>query len=237
MLSACQWVVGSFGRVSYFGTPGSVTMGRRCAVSPVNLLCSTTAGMTSWHLLHISMHPEVQERIRELSALESTDGVMTADTVSHKSVPYLHAAFRESHRITNPSPLVPMKRIQMDVTIHGVDIPAGNVIIFDGISKSHNLVENPDKFEPDRWLPDAVEARKGTTAAELDHVLFKAPFSEGARRCPGSRVAKNESLLLMAQLILDWKMENPVEHWRDVKYRMDTLLTPMLPKIEFIARS
>jgi cytochrome P450 len=195
--------------------------------------------MTSWHLLHISMQPEVQERIRNelVTALESTDGVMTADTVSNKSAPYLHAAFRESHRITNPSPLVPMKRIQMDVNLHGVDIPAGNVVIFDGISKSHNLVKDPDKFEPDRWLPEAVEARKGTPAAVLDHVLFKGPFSEGARRCPGSRVAKNESLLLMAQLILDWKMENPVKHWRDVKYRMDTLITPMLPKIEFISRS
>jgi cytochrome P450 len=200
---------------------------------------STTAGMTSWHLAHISMHPEVQERIRDelLAALETTNGVMTADTVSPKSAPYLHAAFRESHRINNPSPLVPMKRIQMDVNLHGVDIPAGNVVIFDGISKSHNLVENPDKFDPDRWLPEAVEARRGTPAAVLDHVLFKGPFSEGARRCPGSRVAKNESLLLMAQLIVDWKMETSVKHWRDIKYRMDTVITPILPKIEFTARA
>jgi cytochrome P450 len=195
--------------------------------------------MTSWHLAHISMHPEVQERIRDelLAALETTNAVMTADTVSPKSAPYLHAAFRESHRINNPSPLVPMKRIQMDVNLHGVDIPAGNVVIFDGISKSHNLVENPDKFDPDRWLPEAVEARKGTPAAVLDHVLFKGPFSEGARRCPGSRVAKNESLLLMAQLIVDWKMETSVKHWRDINYRMDTVITPILPKIEFTARA
>lgn len=197
--------------------------------------------MTAWHLMHISMHPEVQDRIHDelVAALDThtTDGVLTADVVSPKSAPYLHAAFRESHRINNPSPLVPMKRIQMDVNIHGVDVQKGNVIIFDGISKSHNVVEDPDKFDPDRWLPETVEARKGTPAAVLDHVLFKGPFSEGARRCPGSRVAKNESLLLMAQLILDWKMESSVNHWRDVKYRMDTVITPILPKIEFTARS
>ena len=195
--------------------------------------------MTAWHLLHISMHPETQERIHNelVAALEKTDGVMTSDVVSPKSAPYLHAAFRESHRLTNPSPMVPMKRIQMDVTVHGVDIPAGSVIVFDSISKSFNLLDDAESFIPDRWLPDAVEARKGTPAAVLDHVLFKGPFSEGARRCPGSRVAKNESLLLMAQMVLDWKMENPAGHWRDVEYRMDTVLTPALPDIQFTARA
>jgi cytochrome P450 len=185
------------------------------------------------------MHPETQDRIRDelITAMTSTGGVMSAETVSPKLVPYLHAAFRESHRLTNPSPMVPMKRVQLDVNLHGVDIPAGNVIVFDSISKSYNLVEDPDRFDPDRWLPEAVEARKGTPAAALDHVLFKGPFSEGARRCPGSRVAKNESLLLMAQLILDWKLENPVKSWRDIKYRLDTVLTPILPKIQFSARN
>jgi cytochrome P450 len=194
--------------------------------------------MTSWHLLHISMHPETQERIYDelTNALEANGGILTADAVSAKSAPYLHAAFRESHRLNNPSPMVPMKRIQDDINIHGVDVPAGNVIVFDGISKSYNLVDDPDRYDPDRWMPEAVEARKGTPAAVLDHVLFKEPFSEGARRCPGSRVAKNESLLLMAQLILDWKMENSVKHWRDIKYRMDTVLTPQLPSIQFIPR-
>lgn len=69
------------------------------------------------------------------------------------------------------------------------------------------MVSDPDQFKPDRWLPEAVEARKGTPAAMLDHPFFKGPFSEGARKCPGSRVAKSESLcLLVAQLILDWEM-------------------------------
>lgn len=186
------------------------------------------------------MHPETQERIRDelLQALKSTDGQLTAETVSAKSAPYLHAAFRESHRLTNPSPMVPMKRLVQDMTIHGVEIPKGNVVVMDTISKSMDpsLVDDPEMFDPDRWLPEAVEARKGTPAAALDHVLFKGPFSEGARRCPGSRVAKSESLLLVAQLILDWKMVNPLNHWREVKYNLETVVTPQMPNIQFTAR-
>jgi len=187
--------------------------------------------MTAWHFLHISMHRETQERIRDelLTGTEKTNGVVTAETVSPKSAPYLHAAFRESHRLTNPSPMVPIKRLYSPVNIHGVDIPEGNVVVFDCLSKSMNLLPDPERFDPDRWLPDAVEARNGTPAAVLDHVSFKGPFSEGARKCPGSRVAKNESLLLVAQMILDWEMTNPLKHWREVKCQQETVLTPRLP--------
>lgn len=197
--------------------------------------------MTAWHLFHISMHPETQERIYdELSqAMKENDGAgLTTDIISQSKAPYLHAAFRESHRLTNPAPLVPIKKIYEDVTIHGVTIPAGNVVIFDSLSKSRSneLLDNPDKFIPDRFLSDAVQARKGTPAEVLDHPLFRGPFSEGARKCPGSRVSKNESLLLIAQLILDYQMTNPLDTWRDVKYRQDTTITPILPKIEFLPR-
>lgn len=34
---------------------------------------------------------------------DSGSDVLTAETVSSKSAPYLHAAFRESHRLINPA--------------------------------------------------------------------------------------------------------------------------------------
>lgn len=81
-----------------------------------------------------------------------------------------------------------MKTSNEGVTLHGVDVPADNVVVFDSISKAFdpNLVEgDPDAFVPDRWLPEAVQARKGTPAAVLDHPLFFSPFSAGACMCPG----------------------------------------------------
>jgi hypothetical protein len=79
---------------------------------------------------------------------------------------------------------------------------------------------------------------KGTKAEFLDHAFFSSPFGQGARRCPGSRVARNESMALLAQCVLDWKMSIPsVSHYQEVATGLDTLFTPRLPPFEFQARS
>lgn len=55
-----------------------------------------------------------------------------------------------------------------------------------------DLVNDPEEFWPERWLKDAVDARKCTIAEFIDHPFLAAPFSQGARKFPGSRVAANE---------------------------------------------
>ena len=57
------------------------------------------------------------------------------------------------------------------------------------------------EFRPERWLPDAVVARKGTAAEVIDHPLLRAPFSAGARMCPGNKIANFELLTMVAQLV------------------------------------
>lgn len=96
------------------------------------------------------------------------------------------------------------------------------------------LVDNPHIFVPDRWLPDTDESRRGTPAEVLDHPLFSGPFSQGARRRPGSRVAHNETLALMAHLIYDWEISTSVvSSHEDVPYHLSTLTVPIMPKIDF----
>ena len=47
------------------------------------------------------------------------------------------------------------------------------------------LADSPRDFIPERWLPDAVEARKGSTEKEIvDLPFFRDHFSQGARKCP-----------------------------------------------------
>jgi hypothetical protein len=71
-----------------------------------------------------------------------------------------------------------------------------------------------EDFRPGWWLQNDVEAREGTPAAQLDHPLFSGLFSQGARRCPDSRVSKNEAFILFARLVLDWKMSSPIKYWK-----------------------
>lgn len=94
-------------------------------------------------------------------------------------------------------------------------------------------MDDVDEFIPERFLSEAVEARKGTKAEVIDHPLFSGPFSQGARRCPGSRVSRNEVLILLSQLILDYNITCAVDSWKDVEVTLDTVNAPKLPKIEF----
>jgi cytochrome P450 len=103
------------------------------------------------------------------------------------------------------------------------------------------IVEDPMEFRPERWLKDAVEERKGTPSSIVDHPFYSGPFSQGSRRCPGSRVAYLEVQSILATLLLDWEIEGPKEHihWSEVKGKLQTFFVPnfnLLPQIRFVPR-
>ena len=78
---------------------------------------------------------------------------------------------------------------------------------------------------------------KKYTNLKMSPILFlKEPFSQGARRCPGSRVASNETQVLLSQLVLDWKMTTDAKNLDDIKYSQKTLLELDVPKINFEAK-
>ncbi|KAL7546599.1 hypothetical protein ACHAWF_009933 [Thalassiosira exigua] len=99
-----------------------------------------------------------------------------------------------------------------------------------------DLIDDPEEFRPKRWCQDAVEVRKGTRREVVDHPFLATPFSQGARRCPGSRVASNEILVMLSQLVLDWKISSPISELRDIEHRQRTTLEAKLPNLKFEAR-
>ena len=103
-----------------------------------------------------------------------------------------------------------MKVVSVETEIHGVTIPSNTMVAFNNyvIQMDPLYVTEPETFRPERWLPDAVEARKGTPYEVIDHSFFKNSFSQGSRKCPGSRVAINEVLCFLAQLIFDYEIRN-----------------------------
>lgn len=199
----------------------------------------TTGGALSWKLMFLAAHPHVQERLYEEILPTTKDGKLTENSVSPTHAPYLHAFLREAHRCGNPVPLGPIKVFPEPVEVHGVKLPANCVVGFDSISQGFDpeLVEDPTEFRPERFLPEAVKARQGTPSEVIDHLFFSGPFSQGARRCPGSRVANLEMSVLMSQLVLDWQMKIPsIKHWSEVTYGLDTLTSARLPPVEFTSR-
>ena len=128
-----------------------------------------------------------------------------------------------------------------DVNIHGSVIPKDSLFVLDAFSVGMDpeIVDHPFEFRPERWLPDAVKARRGTPAEILDHPYYRSAFSQGSRKCPGSRVASNEVLIMLSQLVLDWKMAMPseVQSVKDVDYKLSGFIQPIMPQLTFEARA
>jgi len=195
----------------------------------------TTSAIMNWNLVTLALYPEVQEKARqEVMAAESiTKAVM--DNGRKGSFPYLNAVIRETHRVRNPV-LTPMvKKPNTDVEIGGYLVPKDTMVTFDAYSFSNNLDILPDarEFKPERWLPEAVAERVGTPSEAIDHPLLRAPFSAGARMCPGSRVAQREVVLLLAHLLKRWRFSfEDAPSLADIKSMQYSLVQPIdLPKL------
>ena len=214
------------------------------AVLILNASVDTTSTFISWIVVHLALNPDVQQKLyKEVKRnVDEQGGKVCADMLTRAKSPYLHAVTRESQRLTPVHPTTMTKsNSAADIVVHGIKIPKGSVFVFDNFSVGVDpvIVPDPQTFDPERWLPEAVSARKGTRAEVLDHQFYKDPFSQGARRCPGSRVAVNETLVLLSQLVCDWKIEPPAEvtSLNDIKYELQTLLLPKIPKLTFTART
>lgn len=208
----------------------------------------TTSALLNWCLIHLAMNPEIQEELhREVAenVASSGTGELTEGCFAKSKNVYLDAFLRESQRMTSPVGFsLGKENVMEDVEIHGKTIPKGSMFILDqrSVGMDPAVVKDPDVFDPTRWFPEEVEQRKGTPAEVLDHPLYKSPFSAGARKCPGSRVANYEAKILLSQLLLDWKIsiadtvESKPKTWRDIPYYQGLTIQPEVPELSFERR-
>ena len=206
----------------------------------------TTSSFLNWCIVHLAMNPDVQETLYlELSNnfRKSQEGELTAVMISKAVSPYLHATIRESHRMTPAIPLTLMKsNCLSDVEIHGVIIPKGSRIGLDtySIGMDPEYVPDFNLFRPERWLDDEVKKRTGTPAEMIDHPLYREPFSAGARKCPGSRVANYEVLVMISQLVMDWKIsfeDESITSLDDIRHFHGLTVQPKVPRLKVTPRA
>ena len=206
----------------------------------------TTSAMLNWCIVHLAMNPNVQEELfKEISSNITAEGNLTADYFSKSNSAYLNAVLRENHRITPPIALnLTKENVTGEIEIHDVTLPKQSMVVLDtrSLGMDPNVVKDPDTFDPSRWFDEEqVKGRKGTSAEVLDHPLYREPFSAGARKCPGSRVANYEAKVMLSQLVLDWKIslasdDQKIESWRDVPYFNGLTVQPTVPELSFEKR-
>lgn len=203
-----------------------------------------TSGILRWNLLNLALKPEIQEKVREelrsngIVPGPDSDKRMTEVFKSGKSaLPYLNAVIRETYRVRPAAPVHIIRKVDTEIELDGHSVPAGTPMLFCSYSAQMDADNVPDwdQFRPERWLPEEVQARKGTSAEVIDHTLMRDNFSKGARMCPAARVASQEIQIMLATLIRDWDIsiapgQNLNTIW-DVTAVQSLVIRPEMPKL------
>eukprot|EP00884_Botryococcus_braunii_P022864 jgi/Botrbrau1/9261/Bobra.180_1s0018.1 len=162
-----------------------------------------------WAMYAISQNPEVEAKLTaELASLGllASPGNPNPRPVQWDDLPklvYLDAIIKESMRMWAPAALNTIRQTQYDLKLGGKFwLPKGTVVWMPlySIMRSAANWEDPDCFQPERFLLDGAELAKSDKTADDAHGLSShsngewpakryIPFSEGPRNCVGLSLA------------------------------------------------
>ncbi|GAB6033121.1 Cytochrome P450 4V2 [Chamberlinius hualienensis] len=154
---------------------------------------TTTSGIT-WTLYNIARFPEFQAKIHEeLDQVLGTEEVTEISSQHLSNLKYLECVIKESLRCFPAVPIFSRKLLR-DTDICGYTIPSGATVSFlvERIHKDSNHWPEPEKFDPDRFLPENASNR---------HPYAFIPFSAGHRNCIGQRFAMMELKIIAAYIL------------------------------------
>ncbi|HEX6909801.1 MAG TPA: cytochrome P450 [Longimicrobium sp.] len=142
----------------------------------------------TWHLL--SRHPQADARFRaEVDAVMAGDAP-TADELGRMD--FTRRVVMESMRLYPPF-WWNLRAAREEDDVGGSRIPArATVLLVTYATHRHpEFWDDPERFDPDRFLPEAVAAR---------HRHAYVPFGTGQRACIGRHLAMLETPLVLAML-------------------------------------
>eukprot|EP00877_Chromochloris_zofingiensis_P000303 jgi/Chrzof1/10273/Cz04g35070.t1 len=159
----------------------------------------------SWALYCIATHPEVEARLlQELSAVgvpcNSSDLDAICDSLNCdvlKQLPYLDNVIAESMRMYPAGGPASPRVVEAPTMVGPYKLPAG-VVVFPCLHTVMNYSgnwEDPQTFNPDRWLNDNAAVHPATGAPRF------MPFSLGPKSCAGQHLALLETKTALAMMI------------------------------------
>lgn len=157
----------------------------------------TVAVGLAWTWWLLSKHPDVLRRL-EAEIDDALNG-QRPTFENTRDLDYLTRVINETLRIRPPVWL--MSRMpDADDEIGGYHIPAGSQILVSSYVSHHHtdFWDNPDGFDPDRWLPERAEGRP-------KHAWF--PFSGGPHQCIGGYFGLMEMKIVIAMVLQQFELE------------------------------
>lgn len=188
----------------------------------------TTAALLTWVTFELAQAPHLADRAREEIDAVCGDNHPTFDDV--KKLGFVRRLLAETLRLYPEPPLL-IRRCLVDMEIkkggaaQPTAIMRGTDIFINvySLHRSPDLWEEPERFDPDRWLRPfsnpGIEEWKGYRPAEgLDSgkSLYPnevaadfafLPFGGGARKCVGDQFAMLESVSALAMILRRFEFE------------------------------
>lgn len=158
----------------------------------------TTAKALTWTLYLLARAPEWQQRIADEVRALVGDRPIGPDDVASLSVTL--RVVKEAMRLYPPAPVMARDPL-VTLDVAGRKVPPGSQVVIPiyAIHRHRKLWNDPDRFDPDRFLPEVEAARPRTQYM---------PFGAGPRVCLGATFAQAEATVLLATFVraarFDW---------------------------------
>ncbi|XP_072143309.1 cytochrome P450 3A41-like [Dermacentor andersoni] len=146
---------------------------------------------------YLALNPDCQDRVIAEIDKVLTKGELTYDAL--QEMPYLDACFKEAMRLCTPDP-INMRLCTEETTVAGIHFKPGMCVDIPmaGIHHDPEYFPEPEKFNPERFMPENKDALRPFTYL---------PFGAGPRDCIGKRLGLVQAKTTLACLLKQVKFE------------------------------
>ncbi|PSN54059.1 hypothetical protein C0J52_03127 [Blattella germanica] len=178
---------------------------------------TTSAGM-SWTIYLLGLHPDVQEKAFQEQEAIFQGSQRSATMKDLNEMKYLERVIKESLRLYPSVPTIGRMTTE-ECKLGEYTIPKNCALTlkFYFLHRLPEFFPDPEKFDPDRFLPEVVAKR---------HPYAYLPFSAGPRNCIGQKFALLEEKTILSSFLRNYKVTS-LEKREDIKLLSEMVLRPI----------
>ena len=179
----------------------------------------TTALALTWTLYLLSLHPEVEQRVKREIAATTRGGPIHAKHID--ALAYTSQVIQEAIRLYPPVALI-VRAARRDVKLGNELVRAGTTVYVPvyAVHRHEKLWREPQRFDPSRFEPDAAKAHDRYTYL---------PFGGGPRVCIGQNFAQMEAKAILATLLGSFQLRLRPGHIPEPRLRVTLRPTGGMP--------
>lgn len=163
----------------------------------------TSSMMLTWALYELTLNDQLMNKIRDEATrvwgkltIQEDGRIVSSKNPSYSDINdgliYTVAVLKETLRKWSVVPVVTREAAEDD-TVNDVFFPQGArvVIHMKAIHRRADIWADPDRFDPERFMPDAPK----------HHPYAFLPFIQGPRNCVGQHFALLEAKIVLSRLV------------------------------------